>query len=202
MELSKKEIKWWKTKTNTELAEHYSVNPITVNRTKRKYGIKNVRKNGSGCNTTITGHHKKCKICENTFWVVPSRPKSTYCSRSCQYADEEWLDMLRNIDRSYMNTEEYSKATSKSDMDEYKRYRNKVSNLTEKTYRKYKHKINPDDLPRTKAGVENGYQLDHIIPVRFGFDNGIPPEMLSEQENLRMLTWQKNLERNRKDTTN
>jgi len=56
----------------------------------------------------------------------------------------------------------------------------------------------PDSHPRTLAGVEGGYHLDHIIEVRIGFDWGIPPEELSKIENLRILPWRENLARNRR----
>ena len=69
--------------------------------------------------------------------------------------------------------------------------------MSDKVYEENKHIINPDDRPRTLAGVEDGWQLDHIIEVRWGFDNNIPVEVLCEVENLRMLPWKKNLERNR-----
>jgi hypothetical protein len=49
---------------------------------------------------------------------------------------------------------------------------------------------------RTLSGIDGGYQLDHIISIKFGFDNNISPEALSEKSNLRMLPWKKNLERN------
>jgi hypothetical protein len=41
--------------------------------------------------------------------------------------------------------------------------------------------------------VDGGYQLDHIVPLRYGFDNGITPEEISSLNNLRLLPWKQNL---------
>jgi len=48
------------------------------------------------------------------------------------------------------------------------------------------------DKPRTLCGVEGGWQLDHIIPIKYGFDNNIPPELIADISNLQMLPWKDN----------
>lgn len=48
------------------------------------------------------------------------------------------------------------------------------------------------DKPRTLCGVEGGYQLDHIIPIRYGFDNGIPEEVIGHIDNLQIIPWKEN----------
>lgn len=75
---------------------------------------------------------------------------------------------------------------------EFRAYAYKVSKLTKRIYEEHKEAINPDDYPRTLCGVEGGYQLDHIVSIKYGFDNKINPEELAKVENLRMLTWQEN----------
>lgn len=74
----------------------------------------------------------------------------------------------------------------------YQQYRYQVDKLTEINYLKYYNKINPEYKPRTKCGVEGGYQLDHIYPVYEGFINNIPPEEISKVENLRIIPWEEN----------
>jgi len=74
----------------------------------------------------------------------------------------------------------------------FDKYAYKVRRLTEATYEKNKDTINPNGHPRARAGVEGGYQLDHIVSVKHGFDNGIPPEEIASIENLQMLTWEDN----------
>ena len=116
--------------------------------------------------------------CNNAFKVL-SKSKKKYCCLSCA---------------AYCNTGKGAKA--KETTPSYKKYAGKVHRLTQKIYEQYKDEINPDDLPRTVCGVDDGYQLDHIIPIKFGFENDIPPEVLADKDNLRMLPWKENLMRN------
>lgn len=74
----------------------------------------------------------------------------------------------------------------------FKDYRRQVQSITEKNYRNYKFKINPHNFPRTKCGVTGGYQLDHKISVKEGFDNGIPVYEIGRVDNLQMLPWKEN----------
>lgn len=64
--------------------------------------------------------------------------------------------------------------------------------ITEKTYKENIDIINQNGYQRTLCGVEGGYQLDHIISVKQGFDEGIPPEIIGGLENLQMLSWKDN----------
>lgn len=74
----------------------------------------------------------------------------------------------------------------------YKEYRYLVDKLSEINYVKHYDIINPEHKPRTKCGVEGGYQLDHIYPVYEGFVNNIPPEEVAKVENLRVIPWEEN----------
>lgn len=76
---------------------------------------------------------------------------------------------------------------------EWQVYKSKVSALTEQIYKKHKSKINPTNLPRGKAGVEGAYHLDHIVPKRFCFDNGIPEHVCADYTNLQMIGWRENV---------
>lgn len=76
---------------------------------------------------------------------------------------------------------------------EWQKYKATVSSLTTQTYRKYKHIINPNNLPRGNAGVVGAYHLDHIVPKRFCFDNNIPPEVCADKNNLQMIGWRENV---------
>jgi hypothetical protein len=75
---------------------------------------------------------------------------------------------------------------------EFKKYASKVTWLTILTYREHKDTINPNDFPRTLCGVDGGYQLDHKISIKYGFDHNIEPAVLSKVENLQMLPWKDN----------
>jgi len=48
------------------------------------------------------------------------------------------------------------------------------------------------DKPRGRAGVEGAYQLDHIISIKYGFDNDIDPRVIGDLSNLQIITWQEN----------
>ena len=48
------------------------------------------------------------------------------------------------------------------------------------------------DKPRGLCGVEGAYQLDHIISIKYGFDNNISPDIIGSINNLQFITWQEN----------
>lgn len=72
-------------------------------------------------------------------------------------------------------------------------YKSKVTSLTRKNYNNYKEQINPNNLPRGKAGEPGAYHLDHIVPIRFCFENNIPAEICADPTNLQMLHWNDNV---------
>jgi 5-methylcytosine-specific restriction endonuclease McrA len=92
-----------------------------------------------------------------------------------------------------MKTPEYSIAKSKDTTPAYRRYAGKVHRLSHKIYENNLDVLNPNSYNRTLCGVEDGYQLDHIISIKYGFDNNIPPETLSRIDNLRLIPWKDNL---------
>jgi len=103
-----------------------------------------------------------------------------------QGSGNPWYGKNRSKDNSpRYNGEQYNRELSD--------YRHRVIWLSEITYEKYKNQINPMNYPRTLAGVDGGFHLDHIYPIAEGFDNNIPPEMLAELENLRLLPWRENV---------
>lgn len=71
-------------------------------------------------------------------------------------------------------------------------YTNQVHWLTRKNYQLHKDLINPHDYPRTRCGVEGGWQLDHKIPIKRAFALGWPPEKAAAIANLQMLSWKDN----------
>ena len=76
--------------------------------------------------------------------------------------------------------------------DEFKAYGYQVRQLTEEIYVENHIIINPMGKPRTLCGVEGGWQLDHIISIKYGFEHGIAPEEIAELDNLQMLPWELN----------
>lgn len=79
------------------------------------------------------------------------------------------------------------------DTTNYKRYKNKVHQLSNKVYNAHKNIINPYNYPRTLAGVEGGWQLDHKISVKICYETGLSESQASALENLQILPWKTNL---------
>lgn len=76
---------------------------------------------------------------------------------------------------------------------EWKQYRSNVTKLTKLSYKQHKDTINPNNLPTGRAGTMGAYHLDHIVPVRYCFDNNIPIHVCSHWSNLQMLNWKSNV---------
>lgn len=123
------------------------------------------------------------KGCSNTFTVKPAMKKK-YCSQSCQLRTEN------NAPKGVG-----SRGIRNPNIKEYTKYARKVHALSQKVYEQNKEIINPNNYPRTLCGVENGWQLDHIIPIKECFEKGITAEEASNISNLRMLPWKDNLMR-------
>lgn len=66
---------------------------------------------------------------------------------------------------------------------EWLNYKRAVGNLTRRSYKKFAHLINPQNLP---TGLCQ-YQLDHIFSIRKGFELNIAPDVIAHYTNLRML---------------
>lgn len=74
----------------------------------------------------------------------------------------------------------------------FREYSNRVRWLTEKNYIEHINIINPENLPRTICGTNGGYQLDHKISIKHGFENKIEEAKIATVENLEMIPWQVN----------
>lgn len=80
--------------------------------------------------------------------------------------------------------------------EDYKNYKNAVYRMSQRVYEENIEIINPNNYPRTRMGVDGGWQLDHIKPVLECFREGLRIEEASDISNLRMLPWKDNLMRN------
>ena len=173
------------TKTVDEIAEILGCSRVTISRWRKKHGIigptgskKGVKKPWQVKRKTFT-----CQVCNKPFEDIPSKNR-THCSPAC---------VVKNIDRSYMQTEAYRKTLEKETTPAYRRYRNRVTRLSDKTYQENKHVLNPHGYDRTICGIPGGYQLDHVKSVRECFDQGMTPEDASKLDNLQLLPWKTNL---------
>jgi hypothetical protein len=170
--------------------------------TYKEKGTRPGRKPGNG--PIRRGEYKPCPVCEAPVYYKPKHIKEgkrKCCSRKCLMVDPVYRQKLSSVDKSYLKTDEYRASLRKPTTREYRSYRNNVARLTERNYVEHIDVINPDRHPRTIAGVDGGYQLDHIKPVRECFDEGIAPEAAAAVQNLRMLPWRENLARNKRDNS-
>jgi len=75
---------------------------------------------------------------------------------------------------------------------EFKKYQHKVHKLTHKI----KHLIEGYDITKHgKMGKLGAYQIDHIIDIKFGFDNNIPVEKIADISNLQFIKWEENIKK-------
>ena len=171
--------------TVAELSELWGFGSATIQRWRKTLGVNLGRgsKKGKPRPWQIKQQERNCLICGTTFIVNPSDTKK-YCSLSCG---------TKSIDKSYMQTEEYRNTLRKNTTPEYRKYCNRVHVLSRKIYEQFKHEINPNNYPRGLAGEAGVYHLDHIISIRYGFDNNLLPEEVARKENLQMLPWKENI---------
>ena len=73
--------------------------------------------------------------------------------------------------------------------DKYEKYRSEVVRITRQQDLTI---LENYDKPRGLCGVEGAYQLDHIISIKYGFDNNISPDIIGNVNNLQFITWQEN----------
>lgn len=70
---------------------------------------------------------------------------------------------------------------------------NKYKYLVYKETKKFDLSILPNyDKPRKLCGVDGGYQLDHILSIKYGFDNNIDPAIIGNIKNLQFIPWEEN----------
>ena len=133
----------------------------------------------------------RCKFCDN--WFAPTIRNvqaridviegrigggcNLYCSTKCRKSC------------CLYGQQKYPKGINK-----YENYRAEVKYISNVNFRKFYWQINPENL---KRGY-NFYHLDHIYPVIEGFNNGIPPEVLANPNNLQMLWCSDNSEKSDK----
>ena len=173
--------------TAIEIGNILNVSPITVSRARVKMGVIVTAgaKKGKANIKKMRQVTRNCigKECSNTFTVVQSSKKK-FCSHSCQ-------QRTANVAAKGVGSRKMRNPATP----EYKRYSRQVHGLSQKVYEANIDKINPNRYPRTLCGVEGGWQLDHIVPIKECFEKGISPEEASSINNLRMLPWKNNLMR-------
>jgi hypothetical protein len=163
--------------------------------TMREKGIKTGRKK------TLVPVTKHCPQCDKDWVATTSYAirKAKYCCEDCYNASKAGIRPRISMEvlkapRPYRPRYHLRKP----DRSAYKVYLNLVAKHTERVYASNIDLINPYRHPRTLCGVEGGWQLDHIHPLRKCFDDGWTPEQASDVSNLQMLPWLTNLRKSNK----
>jgi hypothetical protein len=170
-------IDLYKSNTLQEIAEVYQT---TKTRVRKWFDILEIEKKpqGGGNNRKVIGTITK----EDLLNLIDSKKTN------------QQIAIILNCSKSNVcRLLKYHNLSRQNNTTHYKKYCNKVRRLTEKNYVKYQNIINPSNYPRTLCGVEDGYQIDHKLSVRFCYDNNISEEVCSSVDNLQMLEWFKNL---------
>lgn len=141
-----------------------------------------------GINRPKSGWGKQCIQCENTFYVTKNNESREHCSRECSHKTISVRTKGRKLP---WLTNSYSRG-SKLDPG-YKRYKQQVYKLTEKTYVNNIDILNPQRFPRTLCGVDGGYQLDHKKTIKECYTEGVTVEEASSVDNLELIPWEINL---------
>lgn len=188
--------------TAGEAAKQLSVGVATIHRARKRLNLATK----SGRPKTVMIEDRDCPVCGAAF--APRSETSLYCSVQCFHKVRPPIGESTKSTISAKAKLRWSSPTPAmldgiekrklKDLDSYRKYRNRLKVLTEKTYTDYKSEINPNRHVRGVAGTDGAYHLDHIIPARFGFENGIPPEVLADKQNLQMLPWIDNIRKGRK----
>jgi hypothetical protein len=170
-----------------EVAEKLRMRIGTVGNKRKTLGIKNDQSAvmSKSRPNRIKNETRCCvgKDCNNPFVVKPAMKKK-YCSHSCQLRTE-------NVAKKGIG----SRAIRNPNIKEYTKYARKVHGLSHKVYEQNKETINPNNHPRTLCGVDDGWQLDHIVTIKECFERNVSVEDASAVSNLRMLSWRDNLMR-------
>lgn len=85
-----------------EKIKEYNFDDIDKKRkeTMKRRNVRSGRRKGEG--PKKTGWFKKCKCCDNEFWVIPSNSDNKlYCSRICLHDDEDYREKQKKY-RSFI----------------------------------------------------------------------------------------------------
>jgi len=136
----------------------------------------------------VNAHSKlKCKCPQGHVYKVTWN--NWHNGRRCPLCEDKNFS-LRFSGKNSWHWKNYSEADRKK----INVYKHCVWRITEFNYKKYKYIINSLNLKRTRGE----YHLDHIYSIIDGFNNDVPPEIISHPNNLQMLLEYDNLSKNNK----
>lgn len=136
-----------------------------------------------------------CKECGSGFC---RDRKASYCSKQCSSKNstpppkrlskgENHPGVRIRMKKLGLTWEEYSDWR-----DSKKKYYKEVWRITKEQDITI---LENNDKIRTRAGIEGGYQLDHVVSIAEGWRSKINPYIIGNIKNLQMLTWEQNLKK-------
>lgn len=142
-------------------------------------------------NTSSRSVFCSCDICGEFFTRSIQVLSMTPVHRCRRCAKAEIARINSNVQKGRKYPEKRGKNHFRWDPNKSKweLYKRQVSRIT--TSNDLSVLENSDKL-RGLCGVDGAYQLDHIIPTRYGFDNNIPPEIIGHIDNLQFIPWEEN----------
>ncbi len=155
-----------------------------INLIKQKFNILSEYDGRQNTTTKITVQNKQCG---HIFESAPGN--LLHRDVGCPVCNKEIK--IKTLNESNVARQTLYNLTA-SDWDKYRR---SVYSLTRKAYIKHESIINPNQYPRGLAGRKDAYHLDHIVPIRWCFDNGVPPDKCGHYTNLRMVQWLDNIKK-------
>lgn len=129
-----------------------------------KYAVDRANRQGAICNSCSNEIHKKA-------WNYVIK--------------DEHRQQMAATKAGYETFDEYM-----ADLDNKKKYRRAVQKVTKQ--QNISLLENYDKL-RGLCGVEGAYQLDHIISIVRGYEEGISAEQIGDLSNLQIIPWKDNL---------
>ena len=185
-------------KANSKCKKCYNESASTTLKKRYKSGEISIvpRKNNSDL---IKPFKRNCPECGTEMSYVSegtlktSIKKNTICNSCSTYKYKKTFNdvikpehtlQMRATKAGFQNFDEYKLRYPKKQF-----YKREVWRLT---YQQPLDTLDNWEL-RGRCGVEGAYQLDHIKSINWGWENGIPPEVIAEWDNLRMIPWKTNL---------
>jgi len=143
---------------------------------------------------------RKCPSCfRDVFytskWSVTRANKNKSVCNSCSAKNykKSWTYVIKeeHIKKMAANKAGYSSYESYiTDLDNRKKYYREVRKITHKQDISILENYNK---LRGVCGIPDAYQLDHIIPISVGYEQGIPPDVIGDILNLQIIPWKDNL---------
>ena len=116
--------------------------------------------------------------------------KSPFKVRKCNIGiNSHAIKLVEHSERMTSKNHPRWKNYTEEDREDIKSYKAGVTQITNTNYRKYYYIINPYKLKRSR----NKFHLDHIYSIIDGFNNKVPPEIIANPYNLKVITYIENI---------